>query len=80
MEGITAFTPYNLSRSLALSLLLIFHNRQDARMHQMTREKRVYVCVCVCVCVPGTTMALKLLTTAVEFCDKYGLPNEVSSF
>jgi hypothetical protein len=38
--------------SLALSLLLIFQNRQDARLHQMTREKRVcvYVCVCVCVC------------------------------
>ena len=67
--------------SLALSLLLIFQNRQDARLHQMTREKRVcvYVCACVCVCVPGTIMAHKLVTTAVELCDKYGLPNEVSS-
>jgi len=82
MEGINAFMPYNLSRSLALSLLLIYQNRQDARLQKMTREKRVcvHVCACVCVCVPGTIMAHKLVTTAAELCDKYGLPNEVSSF
>jgi hypothetical protein len=44
------------------------------RQRQMTRQKRVCVCVCVCVC------ADQLLTTALEFCDKYGLPDEVSFF
>jgi hypothetical protein len=50
MEGINAFTPYHLSRSLALSLLLIFQKRQDARLQKMTHEKRVCVCVCMCGC------------------------------
>ena len=50
------------------------------QQHQMTRQKHVCVCVCVCMCVLGTIKAHQLITTALEFCDKYGLPDEVSFF